>query len=448
VHGCCGALLTLAALAAPSSARAQTPAPAEALATSVSVFLSEPLRTSVPETWGDRGAVGLRVTGDAPREALDAVTRAMARNLAAQARVVVLAAGDDLGGAVEAARAAGTPRLVRVAVRVAQGALHASTSLLVVDAGPWGSFLAAEPPRPTLVASAQSSAAAAPATPWPAPGRPRVVATPFHATVALSIADLDGDGRAELVIVTADRVRVARMTGASLAFVRDAAGSAGAVARAPVPLRQPLGAAERDAARPIVRYRTSCFAAMGEVSLAAGVARVRSLGVDLYPAAGLGCVALRAGSHLVAGVVSTCDATPPAPVQGAVAAVPVAYEQTLSDGTLRRWEVRATGAGQAEVRRDGAVFATLDDVAPPALLEDLDGDGRVELVTASASAPGGPDRVRVFSLHERVEERAAINVPGSVEALAAGDLDGDGRRELVVSVQDPARRTATLWIVP
>lgn len=185
---------------------------------------------------------------------------------------------------------------------------------------------------------------------------------------------------------------------------------------------------------------------MGEVSLAEGVARVRSLNVDLYPAAGVGCVALRPGSHPAAGAASACDATPPVPVQGAVAAAPVAYAQTLPDGARRRWEVRATGVGQAEVRRDGAVLATLDDVASPALLDDLYGDGRVELVTASASAPGGPDRVRVFSLHERVEERAAINVPGSVEALAA--LDGDGRRELVVSVQDPARRTSTLWIVP
>ena len=146
---------------------------------------------------------------------------------------------------------------------------------------------------------------------------------------------------------------------------------------------------------------------------------MRSLNVDLYPAAGVGCVALRPGSHLVSGVVSACDATPPVPVQGAVAAVPVAYAQTLPDGARRRWEVRATGAGQAEVRRDGAVLATLDDVASPALLDDLDGDGRVELVTASASAPGGPDRVRVFSLHERVEERATGRRPCAGPAAGA-----------------------------
>lgn len=104
----------------------------------------------------------------------------MERALAAQTRVTVLTAGDDLAGAVEAARAAGTPRLVRVEARVAQGALRSSTSLVVVDPGPWGTFLApAAPPRPTLVASAQSAAALTPATPWPAPGRPRVVATPF-----------------------------------------------------------------------------------------------------------------------------------------------------------------------------------------------------------------------------------------------------------------------------
>lgn len=51
VHGCCGALLALAALLAPSSVCAQAPAPADALATSITAYLAEPLRTSVPETW-------------------------------------------------------------------------------------------------------------------------------------------------------------------------------------------------------------------------------------------------------------------------------------------------------------------------------------------------------------------------------------------------------------
>ena len=110
--------------------------------------------------------------------------------------------------------------------------------------------------------------------------------------------------------------------------------------------------------------------------------------------------------------------------------------------------MRTNGDGRAEIRRDGAPFTTLDDAASPAALDDLDGDGRAELIVASANAPGTPDRVRVYSLGDRAEERASIAVPGSIEAVTAGDLDGDGRRELIVSVLDPTRRTSTLWIVP
>ncbi len=448
VRRCCAAALAVLATGAPASAQSREAA--EALGASVVDGLSEPLRTAVPETWGDRAAVGVRVTGATP-DAVDAVSSAIARALASQGRAVILSTGDDAPGAARAAREAGAPRLLRVELSTSRGPLRASASLVVVDPGPWRTFLAASPPPPEPLATVEreappSNTSVAPPPPrWPSPGRPRVVPTPFRATVALAAVDLDGDAHDELVVITADRVRVARMSGASLAFVRDASG--GGPPRAAAPLRQPLGSADRDVARRIVRYRTSQSTSMAEVSLDGAVARARSLNVDLYPAPGFGCVSLRAGSHLVASIASGCDGAAGAPVQGSVAAVPVAYDELRGD-VRRRWEVRTSGDGRAEVRRDGAPFATLDDAASPAALDDLDGDGRVELIIASASAPGAPDRVRVLSLDDRAEERASIAVPGSVEAVTTGDLDGDGRRELIVSVLDPTRRTSTLWIVP
>ncbi|MFO0652087.1 MAG: VCBS repeat-containing protein [Polyangiales bacterium] len=444
----CG--VSLALLLVGSPARAQSREAAEALGAAVVEGLEAPLRTTIPETWGDRAAVGVRVTG-ATADAVEAVAGAIARALSSQCHATVLTAGDDAASAAQAARTAGAPRLLRVELSTARGPLRASANLLVVDPGPWRTFLASTDPPPESVATIEREAPSAntavtpPAPRWPAPGRPRVVATPFRATVALSAVDLDGDAHDELVIVTADRVRVARMSGASLAFVRE--GPNGSLPRAAVPLRQPLGSADRDAARRIVRYRTSQSSTMGELSLDGAVTRTRALNLDLYPAAGFGCVALRAGSHLVASLSPACDGAVGAPAQGAVAGVPVAYDETRGD-EHRRWEVRTNGDGRAEIRRDGAPFTTLDDAASPAALDDLDGDGRAELIVASASAPGAPDRVRVYALGDRAEERASIAVPGSIEAVTTGDLDGDGRRELIVSVLDPTRRTSTLWIVP
>lgn len=407
------AALLAAALLGASAARAGG-------AEDVARSLDAPLRESVPEA-RHANAVGVRVVGAAPAPVREALARAL---VAAVPGAIALDRGDDLAGALAAARAVSVPRALVVETD-ASGAGVAS--LHVVDPGPWFTFLAAEP-APRRVASVPIEAA----RPTPA-ARPRTVATPFRGVAALALADLDGDRRDELVLVTGDRARVARFQGASLAFVREAPASA-APRRAPVPLRQPLGAAARDGERPSVRFRTSAHASLGEVTMADGAALVRSLDADLYPAPGLGCVHVSPAA-VVDGLSPRCDAAV-SPTR--LASVPAARGA---------WEVRAEAAGRAEVRRDGAVVATLADVAAPFALDDLDGDGSPELVTASASAWGAPDRVRVFALGATVDERSSVTVPGPVEALGVGDLDGDGRREVVASVLDPTRGTSTLWIL-
>ena len=81
---------------------------------------------------------------------------------------------------------------------------------------------------------------------------------------------------------------------------------------------------------------------------------------------------------------------------------------------------------------------------------DVSGDGTPDIIVgAGPGAPGG--HVKVFdganlALHYSIQTQSPGYTGGVF--VAAGDLDGDGRRELVVSVQDPARRTSTLWIVP
>jgi hypothetical protein len=429
-----------------------------ALAQRVVADLGGPLRAARPVTFPSRRGTGVTLRGDVPEEVRGRFEASLTEALGALGESVAPVVAVTGGDSPEAARAAGASRWLRVTLALQGTELRAEATLATVDPGPWETFLTGTFPAPITLAEATPSETYAPApstvTPlgprWPsAPApRPRTVVTPFRNTVALAVADMDGDNRAEIVMASPDRIRVARFTGTTLAFVPDAPGNV-TTGWAAVPLRQPVGSIDVDASHRVVRVRTSSHAHMALVEVNQGFVRVRSTGSDLYPLPGGGCVTLRASSDVIAGVIATCDATPAVPPEGVSVLAPVSAQWTAADGVSHRFEARTNGQGMVDVRRDGAPFATLSDVAAPLVLADLDEDGRVELITASASAPGGADRVRVFTLGERAaDERAGISVTGPIESMAAGDLDGDGHRELVVSVQDPQRRTTTLWILP
>ncbi len=310
--GCAlGALFALR----PVTAHAQ-PARADDLAARLAAQLDAPLRARVPETWGDPRAVGLRVTGTSPAVGADALTAALAARLADAAPLRPLADGSP----VDTARAAGLARVLVVTLDGDAQRPHATASLDLLDPGPWQTFLAATFPAPSRLARVEATLTAS-AAPWPSGARPRLVPTPFDDVAALALVDLDGDRRDELVVVTADRVRVARMQGASLAFVREAPSSS-PPARAPAPLRQPLGSAARVGEQLLVRG--SGLAELASVQLDGDLARVTAMRVDLYPAPGFGCASLRAGTDVVAGLSAGCDGAAITPVREPLAAVPVA----------------------------------------------------------------------------------------------------------------------------
>jgi hypothetical protein len=88
--------------------------------------------------------------------------------------------------------------------------------------------------------------------------------------------------------------------------------------------------------------------------------------------------------------------------------------------------VRGVGAQVALVALDrGEFVATSEPVQP----------GEADAIVVRALAAGLPVAYR------------ADRLPGNVRALAAGDVDGDGKAELVAAVRDRAARRTELWMV-
>jgi hypothetical protein len=70
------------------------------------------------------------------------------------------------------------------------------------------------------------------------------------------------------------------------------------------------------------------------------------------------------------------------------------------------------------------------------------------VVTSEPVAPGEADAVVVRSLAPGLPVvYRADRLPGGVRALAAGDVDGDGRAEIVAAVRDRAAHRTEIWIV-
>jgi hypothetical protein len=111
-------------------------------------------------------------------------------------------------------------------------------------------------------------------------------------------------------------------------------------------------------------------------------------------------------------------------------------EPNRLDGTVQRGEVVRYVPGVPDSR---AVVADLGDRhAKEILVDDVDGDGRDELYVSVEAAEGGAVEVRRFDADTDPTKGTSVGslYDPMARFLTVGDVDGDGRKEMVVAAKD------------
>jgi hypothetical protein len=336
------------------------------------------------------------------------------------------------GGDAAWARAAGFERLLRLDLDVAGGRLRASGSVLALSTSPWRepaetrAHLYVETPLDAEL-RAYLPSAATPAGRWQARGVP----VGDVDVLALDVGDTDGDGRAEVVAATAGEVVVWAWDGARLAERRRFALGGRPAAIAP---RAPVASIVVDGG--VIMARASAFAD--------GVRRVRE---QSAPARGFA----------FPGVAATCELAPGVDWFAGASCTPAAgLPERFWAAAGLRGGARAT---RAAIEPTGTLWVQLGAAAAaPSMPLSVRGVGahvalaaldRGEFVaTSDAVEPGEADAIVVRALVAGLPVAyRADRLPGNVRALAAGDVDGDGRPEFVAAVRDRAARRTELWMV-
>jgi hypothetical protein len=477
--------LGLALALAPVPALAQTAPPDSdaALAERLAAFEREVPRGSVRDlalavaerVAGDlgEGRVGLsiRVEGGAdPTAFARALRPALAHALhvhapgAAPLRLSRAAATAE-AAALASARA-GDQFHLDVLVEPRSRAVRVACTVFASRAGGLAALHAPAPERVTAVALSRLRAADLARYVGPLPRLDDETVTvlsadlPTRGYAAVLDADLDGDGRPEIVLARGDRVdavllapsRSARSTVArhvGTGAVRD-------VPLSPIPSRRSFGTAVR--AERGVLFRLSDHAGPFRVVRRIG----RRLEIDSEPATPCAsavefplddaCASFVTGRDWLAAELLGRDggAAPDPTPAGFYARVSTSVRQ--ADGSDASFEALVTPRGRLGTRVADR-RAGLVDVGAALAMADVDGDGAAELLVSAAHPIGEGDRLRLLRLRpdgalHSVWESAAIE--GSVMLAGAGDVDGDGAPELY-AVEEPAsdnpNERARLWVV-
>ncbi len=267
--------------------------------------------------------------------------------------------------------------------------------------------------------------------------------------LAMAAGDLDGDGKAELALLTERHLIVLVATGKGL----------GELARVALP-SVAAGIRPRDAVGAVaIEPRPGGADVLARASTVGRGGRYRLDGKALrevaeltgFPLCADGASALAPGRNYFA------------PVGGGPPYLTRRCREGLVDPAGRAMRVDATVAASGRLTivietrcasaAPGCVArreVTRERAGVAVELDDVDRDGAIEVIVAGAGAPGDADAVAVYTigpggLGKKPVFRRAFS--GGVAALGSGDVDGDGDRDVFAAVRLAGARKVDLWLL-
>jgi hypothetical protein len=254
--------------------------------------------------------------------------------------------------------------------------------------------------------------------------------------VAIAAAELDGDGKAELYLVTSREVIAVGVAGKLRELGRVAFTGEPAVPAS----RDVVGTALVDG--PTVIAGVSAWATdlraewHGKVLIGKpGAGGFRVCGDPLQLAAGRNH--FREGGAALFGARCRDDLTDPA-------GMPLRIRGELSTAGVLEVTVARCAAIGADCQPAGAY--QYKDVGVAFEIADVDRDGTPDVVVSSASAPGDADSVRVIPLGAPAgKPRFKKPFNGGVAGIAVADGDGDGVPEVIAVVRLAGATRVDLW---